>query len=47
MRRQKIMSQMKEHDKTSEKDINEMEISNSPCKVFKAILINSPNSVEE
>jgi len=39
MRRQRIMSQVKEQDKTSKKDINEMEISSPLCKVFKAMVI--------
>ena len=33
------MSQMKEQDKTSEKDLNEMEISNPPDKEFKVMVI--------
>ena len=39
MRRQRNMSQMKEQDKTSEKDLNEMEISNPPDKEFKVMVI--------
>jgi len=33
------MFQMKEQDKTSEKDLSEMEISNLPDKVFKVMVI--------
>ena len=33
------MSPKKEHNKTSEKDLNDMEISNLPDKEFKVIII--------
>ena len=39
MRRQRNMFQTKEKDKWPEKDINEMELSNSLNKEFKAMVI--------
>jgi len=37
MKKQKVMSQIKEQDKTSEKQLNEMEIGNFPEKKKKKI----------
>ena len=39
MKKQKVMSQIKEQDKTSEKQLNEMEIGNFPEKKKKKIRI--------
>lgn len=39
------MSKMKEQDKTSQKDINEMEISTPSHKVFKAMVIKLPTKL--
>ncbi|VFV26099.1 Hypothetical predicted protein [Lynx pardinus] len=39
MRRQRNIFQMKEQDKTSEKELNETEISNRPDKEFKVMVI--------
>ena len=51
MKRQKIMSQMKEQDKITAKSLNEMEISNMPNRKFKVIvpkILNRPEkSVED
>ena len=39
MRRQRNMAQMKEHNKRSEKELNEMEISNLSDAEFKTLVI--------
>ena len=39
MRRQKNMFQSKEQDKTSEKELNNREISNLPNKSFKVMAV--------
>ena len=39
MRTQRQMLQMKEQDKISSKDLNEMEVSNLPDKEFKVMAI--------
>ena len=39
MRWQKIMSQMKEQDKTPEKQLNELEICNFPEKEFRMMIV--------
>ena len=39
MRRQSNIFQTKEHDKISEKELNETQISNLPDKKFKEIII--------
>ena len=38
-RRQRSMFQTKEHDKTEEKDLNEMKITNLPEKEFKVMIV--------
>lgn len=40
MRKQGNRFKRKEQDKTSEKDLNDMEISNLPDKKFKVMVIN-------
>ena len=39
MKRNRIMSQMKEQDKSPEKQINEMEIGNLPAKEFRIMIV--------
>ena len=39
MRKQRNMAQMKEQNKTPEKELNEMEITNLPDAVFKTLVI--------
>ena len=39
------MFQMKKQDKTSEKDLNEMEVSDLPEKEFKKIVIKMPTEL--
>lgn len=38
------MSQMKEHDKTQEKELNLLEVSNLPKAVFKTLIIRMLNA---
>ena len=45
MRRQRNMAQMKEHNKRSEKELNEMEISNLSDAEFKTLVIRIPKEV--
>jgi len=40
MKKQKFMSQMKRQDKTPEKQLNEVEISNFPGKEFRIMIVN-------
>ena len=40
MKKQKVMSQMKEQDKTPEKQLNEVEIGNFPEKEFRIMIVN-------
>ena len=40
MKKQKVMSQMKEQDKTPEKQLNEVEIGNLPEKEFRIMIVN-------
>ena len=40
MKKQKVMSQMKRQDKTPEKQLNEVEISNFPGKEFRIMIVN-------
>ena len=40
VKKQRIMFQMKEQDKTSGKNLNEMEISKLPDKAFRVMVIN-------
>lgn len=48
MKKQRNVFQMKEQDKTSEKQLNKIEISNLPDKMFKVMVINLlANLVEE
>ena len=39
MKRQRIISQMKEPDKTPEKQLNEVEIGNLPQKEFRIMIV--------
>ena len=39
MKKQKVMSQMKEQDKTQEKQLNEVEIGNLPEKEFRIMIV--------
>ena len=39
MKRQRVMYQMKEQDKTSEKQLNEVEIGNLPEKEFRKMIV--------
>ena len=39
MKKQKVMSQMKGQDKTSEKHLNEVEIGNLPEKEFRRMIL--------
>ena len=39
MKRQRTMYQMKEQDKTSEKQLNEVEIGNFPEKEFRIMIV--------
>ena len=39
MKRQRAMYQMKEQDKTPEKQLNEMEIDNLPGKKFRMMIV--------
>ena len=39
MKRQRAMYQMKEHDKTPEKQFNEVEIGNLPEKEFRIMIV--------
>ena len=39
MKKQKVMSQMKEQDKTPEKQLNEVEIGNPPEKEFRIMIV--------
>ena len=39
MKRQRAMHQMKEHDKTPEKQLNEVEIGNLPEKEFRRMTV--------
>ena len=39
MKRQRAMYQMKEHDKTPEKQLNEVEIGNLPDKEFRIMIV--------
>ena len=39
MKRQRAMYQMKEQDKTQEKQLNEMEIGNLPEKEFRIMIV--------
>ena len=39
MKRQRAMYQMKEQDKTAEKQLNEVEISNLPEKEFRIMIV--------
>ena len=45
MRRQRNMSQMKEQDKTPEKELNKMETSNLPDAEFKTLVIRMLNEL--
>ena len=45
MQRQRNMFQMKEQDKTSEKELNKMEISNVSDKEFKVTIIKVLNEL--
>ena len=45
MRRQRNMFQMKEQDKTSEKEPNQVEVSNLPNKDFKVMIIKMLNKL--
>lgn len=47
MRTQGNRFKRKEQDKTSEKDLNDMEISNLPDKKFKVIVINILTELEK
>ena len=47
MRRQRNMAQMKEQIKTSEKELNEMEISNLSDVEFKTLVIRMLNELSE
>ena len=40
MKRQRTLYQMKEQDKTPEKQLNEVEISNLPEKQFRIMIVN-------
>ena len=40
MKKQKVMSQMKEQDKIPEKQLNEVEIGNFPEKEFRIMIVN-------
>ena len=39
MKKKKVMSQMKEQDKTPEKQLNEVEIGNFPGKEFRITIV--------
>ena len=39
MKKQKVMSQMKEQDKTPEKQLNEVELGNLPKKEFRIMIV--------
>ena len=39
MKRQRTMYQMKEQDKTPEKQLNEVEIGNHPAKEFRIMIV--------
>ena len=39
MKKQKVMSQIKEQDKTPEKQLNEVEIGNFPGKEFRITIV--------
>ena len=39
MKKQKVMSQMKEQDKTQEKQLNEVEIGKLPEKEFRIMIV--------
>ena len=39
MKKQKVMSQIKEQDKTQEKQLNEVEIGNLPEKEFRIMIV--------
>ena len=47
MSRQNNMSQMKEQDKTTARDLSEMEISNMPDREFKVMLIKILTGLEK
>jgi len=47
MRRQRNMSQMKEQDKITARDLNEMEINNVPDREFKEMIIKILTGLEE
>jgi len=40
MTKQKVTSQMKGHDKTPEKQLNDVDVGNSPQKVFRIMIMN-------
>ena len=45
LRRQRNMAQMKEQNKTPEKELNKMEIANLSDAEFKTLMIHSENSL--
>ena len=48
MKRQRAMYQMKEHDKTPEKQLNEVEIGNLPEKEFRIMIVKQrPRRIKE
>ena len=47
MRRQRNMAQMKEHNKTPEKELNKMKISNLSDVEFKTLIIRMFNELRE
>ena len=47
MRRQRNMAQMKEQSKTSEKELNEIEISNLSDAEFKTLFIRMLKDISE
>ena len=47
MKRNRIMSQMKEQDKSPEKQLNEVEIGNLPEKEFRIIIMKMIQDLEK